>query len=493
MRTLRQLYFRCISTIADGIAEANHSPRQASTGKNMLSLDPKLIFRKAKSNVFCYEVDAANANLKRQKILHPIEAMVLSLFDGTRSTDSVSDIVESEVSLDPYRCKTFVANLTKKYRDLLVEDKSVSRHSPADFAIPDSKVDMNSFRLEEPACCVLLTTYQCSSNCAYCYANKTSAEDADEMDFEKATHIVDQLAECDVSLLYLGGGDPFRKKWVFELIEYIFVQTKIQLALSTKEYLSEGECERLSASGVRWMQVSIDSIDDEVNLHLVGRREYSVSAFKTIENLLNAGIEVSTNTVVTGLNLRGVLELVKRLLLHGVSKITLSRYYRSTFRHVDSLFVSDEDTDRLRNELAPIAEQSAVEINLPTGSTQKLGDKEMLQAFLDRSACSFGRTGTVITPSGKVIPCEQLPSREPFVMGDLTREHMLSVWNSDKLLSMLYPRRERFRDTPCEECEYFIDCVHRKGLCVRDIYKVRGVAQATDPRCPVAKSQVRLL
>ncbi|HWR83804.1 MAG TPA: radical SAM protein [Candidatus Deferrimicrobium sp.] len=404
--------------------------------------------------------------------------------------DEIISLLSSVTRVSREQAEAFMMNYLREVKDFLVEGMINDKYQPYDFIMPKSSVDMSHFRLKTPLSLVLLLTYRCSSHCLYCYANRDSREDLSEMGLAFAKAIVDQACDSKVQVMYLGGGDPFTRRWVFDLIEYINSKDII-LILSTKEYLTPNMCFRLADSGVLRMQVSIDSLKPESTEMLVGRKGYVAEAIHTIGNLQLAGITVSTNSVVTKYNVMDIPELVKYLVSAVIENIVLSRYYRSTYRHCDSLFVDDSDIAWLNDQIDKINKHNAI-VATPRLDSGNLTNQEKFAKFLSRARCAFGRMGLVITPSGKVIPCEQLPSKEPFLLGDLSKTTLNDVWQSDKVKSLLYPEKSYFLGRACYECEHYVKCVHEMGWCVRDVYKVYGSAWGIHPLCPKSNHNVRL-
>jgi MoaA/NifB/PqqE/SkfB family radical SAM enzyme len=54
-------------------------------------------------------------------------------------------------------------------------------------------------------------------------------------------------------------------------------------------------------------------------------------------------------------------------------------------------------------------------------------DANELEIFLKRPICSAGRTSMMIMPNGKVIPCEQLPCEDGFILGDVSVQSIMEV------------------------------------------------------------------
>jgi radical SAM protein with 4Fe4S-binding SPASM domain len=395
----------------------------------------------------------------------------------------------------PLQSENFVSEFINDYRSFLVEGEINDKYDPVDFVMPESDVDMSRLKLLAPISLGLILTYKCSSNCLYCYANRESKEDRNEMDYEFAKDIVDQAINVGVEEIYLCGGDPFintpqkSAKWIIKLIAHIN-RHNIQLILSTKEFLSLETCFSLARAGVKNMQISIDSHKEETADMLAGRKGFLQDALQSIENLRKAGIVPTTKSVVTKLNYRDIPGLVTTLINRGVKHITLTRYFRSIYRHDDDLFIDNEDILWLNQELDKLEIPGDVGIEYIKIKENK--DSNKMNKFLNRKFCPAGRTSLIISPSGKAIPCEQLPTKPPYVVGDFASESLLDIWKSEKLKDLMHPERSHFRGSECYDCEHFYQCVHQKGWCVMETYKVFNTTYGVHPECPKVRNKVRL-
>jgi radical SAM protein with 4Fe4S-binding SPASM domain len=101
-----------------------------------------------------------------------------------------------------------------------------------------------------------------------------------------------------------------------------------------------------------------------------------------------------------------------------------------------------------------------------------------------RAGCSAGRTNLGIAPNGRAVLCEQMPLIEPYFVGDLAKQSISEVWNSDELATFVYPPQERFVGTACFTCEDFAYCVHELGYCFRDALFAFNRLHAPPPTCP---------
>jgi radical SAM protein with 4Fe4S-binding SPASM domain len=314
-----------------------------------------------------------------------------------------------------------------------------------------------------------------------------------EISLVRLKEIIDEASKLKVNGIVFGGGEPFCRKDILEILEYT-IKKGISCCVSTKKYLDKETCERLKEIGLEKIQVSIDSIKKEKANFMAGSNFFYDEILETIKNLQRVGIKVRIKAVVTSYNISDIPSLILSLKNDGILDFHIVCYGRSIYRYHDSIFASQDEIQKLKNSIDQIKRENP-ELNLAFGGMEEekkmASEKEKWESFEKRAICSAGRSSLNILPDGRVTLCEQLPSRDEFCIGDLRKQSLLDIWNSDLLISFLRPERKRFIMTSCYDCEIFDDCNWVKGRCFRRAYQVFGSIFAPDPKCPKSGVNVR--
>jgi radical SAM protein with 4Fe4S-binding SPASM domain len=117
--------------------------------------------------------------------------------------------------------------------------------------------------------------------------------------------------------------------------------------------------------------------------------------------------------------------------------------------------------------------------------------------FQNRPYCSGGHWAMVVLPDGQCTVCEELYYNPTFLIGDLKKESILEVWNGEKLKTLIYPRREEFRGSPCFACKDFESCHANKGRCWKRALKAhsrkKNAEHWPDPYCPSSVREERII
>ena len=87
--------------------------------------------------------------------------------------------------------------------------------------------------------------------------------------------------------------------------------------------------------------------------------------------------------------------------------------------------------------------------------------------------------------------CEELYYHPAYIMGDLSQQSIMEMWNSEEALKICYPDQRTVLDGPCRDCPDFKECHIFPGRCVREAIKRFGQERHyyPSPRCPKAPSE----
>ena len=124
----------------------------------------------------------------------------------------------------------------------------------------------------------------------------------DDMTFEEAKTFIDQLLAADVFQINIGGGEPFIREDIWDILEYCHRHMMVTCVSTNGSLIDETTAKRLAAMPYNYLQVSLDGADEKTNDAIRGEGTYRF-AMNAIENLTKAGFKnLSINTVVTRSN-----------------------------------------------------------------------------------------------------------------------------------------------------------------------------------------------
>lgn len=103
--------------------------------------------------------------------------------------------------------------------------------------------------------------------------------------------------------------------------------------------------------------------------------------------------------------------------------------------------------------------------------------------------CSANISNMIVLPDGNVSICEQLYWHPHFIIGNVFKDCISSIWTSQKALSLWKQRKDSISETSrCKNCSDFSVCFENGNRCFANILKAYGVDNYDypDPRCIMA-------
>ena len=199
-----------------------------------------------------------------------------------------------------------------------------SQYDPLDFVIPEKIVDLSRKKIFRSISFIGHIPDDCMRRCIYCNIQKRSTCELTPFPLKLWKEIVQECSELGIVGAVLGGGDPFMHRYSTRIIHW-FIENGIHPFVSTKSLVSKRIASEIYNIGLQNIQVSIDAPFPELADSMVGTPHYYSQVIQSITNLIEAGIKVRINTVVTNRNYRVVPKLIRLLSELGVSSIGLSQ------------------------------------------------------------------------------------------------------------------------------------------------------------------------
>lgn len=482
-------------------------------GRKFLAVNREYVFRMDGKRAIFYPLDYYNTPVT---YLLPIESLALSLLDGRKSAQAISELFGALVPNSKRSLWSILDSLNEKAKTtalpggvgsggLIEVAESPIEHAPKfdsrEFITGLSDyIDVMSdpktrYRLQTPINVYIVPTHRCHTDCVYCYADKRKTK---EMPIERWRELIAEMAYLGIRLCSPDNGDTFARKDGIDIIECM-LEHKMHFLLSTKTHVPKAVVGRLLEAGLmekvngvipRKVQLSIDAIDEDLGMRLLNvkrsRHELNVNTFK---NFLSFGVMPTVKGVITGLNYHQPLKIVEYFHKLGGRVFNFVRYTRSFHRHSDRLFLKVDHLLRLREEFALIRDRFP-DIEL----SENLSDSPLTppvmtserknEMWAQRSGCGGGWHALGIGPDGRAFLCEQMAYEDPFLVGDASYQSIEKIWNNQKLIDFIHPSRKEFSSEICENCRDFESCIWGKGWCYRDAYYSYGKIHAPPPACP---------
>jgi radical SAM protein with 4Fe4S-binding SPASM domain len=387
-------------------------------------------------------------------------AFLLSLMDGTKSQEAAVDMV-IELGL---------ASVSQKKRILsdFIMTCSVYMENYSDgFIRPDmlslekllkiKQREINIFEYPLPRAALFHVTSSCDKACIYCYLDaKHTPLETDILSKNEIFKIIDQLRLLGISKIIYTGGEPFVRPDFIEILKYAS-KDGISNTVTTKHYFTEIEAEQIGKMKLVKIALSYDCHVNSIADFLSGKKGHARKMDTSIKRLLHYGVQLSIEPVVTGVNADVMEEFLSHLHEMGVDEVEFHRYVHAGGRHDDRLTLTPEQWAGVLK----LTEAKIIEDTHLYNETIERVDEE--DASLT-TGCVNGILSLSIMPNGKVVLCDHMPDVLEYCYGDLKKQSIEEIWSGEIRNNLIYPKKENFIDTPCENCEHFSICL-KKTAC----------------------------
>lgn len=427
--------------------------------------------------------------------LTPPQAIILALFDGTRRLRDVRRMVQDYAGgtdeLNDLKIRRALAQVeaSKGQSRFIVDAKPITADhevfDPRDFFIPHDEVEL-TVDLDKPIAMMWMPTSVCQTDCVYCYATRKTMEPSRLLTDQRVRELLDEAGDIGICTMNVDGGDALCRKNIAELLAYA-IGKRMSVDLSTKAYISRAMARDLVAAGIGIIQIGFDAPYPDLFDKTVGVTGHFHRTLESIKNCAEEGLSVRTNSILTAETHVHVRQLVHLLSTLPLVNWKIAPAFRTAHRHREGLLLSEQQKQWLREEVRQLQLEHGDKVQFECQSDyQALSSDERQRAFHDFPRCGIGRECIIITPDGKVSMCEQAPYAEEFIVGDVSQQSIVEVWQGEAMRKFKFPSADDFKGTACHGCEDFEDCYHKKGGCMILSVKAYATRFAPSPCCPKA-------
>lgn len=429
---------------------------------------------------FCIVIDEKRSVLE---VLHPAEALLLSLLDGCTAAAELADMLGTIYRLGPVEADKLVATTLKKTRAFLeasAPSRAVAlRYDPRSFMFPGyEELPGRSRPFEAPLCAVLVPTWQCNFRCRYCYFG-TGAQPNDVLDPATALRLVEEAAALGVVTLVIGGGEPLLYPHLTDLVAAASRNGMLPTFSTNGSLLTRARLEGLHQAGLRTLQISLDTADPEGHDWLTQSRGSFPKIVQAIREAKAIGLYVKVRSVITPANLDSVPALIDLLASLAVDEVDLGPVKCGSCEMDDTL-----DPVRIDGQaMEALGRMVAAGRARFPGGRLGFGDSETAwKAHADLAHCGNLTSSLIILPTGRVSACEMIRWADDLSYGDIHEASLAEIWLGPRHRALLAAAMSpAVIDPDCARCESLRHC--RTG-CLNRSRIASGSFWAKDPRCP---------
>lgn len=478
-------------------------------------LNPYYILKPDNGRAFLQVKDEVRAKESERYnvVLHPIFAMILSCFDGDDYESSINRAA-NYLQVDKTLVERFVKKITENKnfikitflgksvyfppRTIICSDteETLPRHQycPTDFNY--SRLNLSFGRHQMINDVMLMITTKCKTDCLYCYATKEKRDTI--LPLSIVEKIVNEAIQLRVRSVDIIGGDVFAHENWKDIVKLLY-ENGYTPFLSTKVELSESDISFLKSIGVKDIQISLDTLVKENLLKIVHRKEdYYNKILLTLDLLEKYNIDTFIHSIISNENsdiedMKSIYNYIKDKQNIKVWRIDPATYSipkgEKNFIHYRA---KSEDLLKLNLFFKSHSFNLPIRYSSLTLTGEKPAKRQIdsSEFFKDRRLCTANYSSLFVLPDGQVTICEQLYWNPHFIVGNIVKQSLAEIWNSEKALDLYYLQRDALSDkSRCKICKYFIDCRQKMGgVCWKEVISAYGPENwdFPDPTCPFA-------
>ncbi|MHA1626362.1 MAG: radical SAM protein, partial [Candidatus Asgardarchaeia archaeon] len=164
-------------------------------------------------------------------------------------------------------------------------------------------------KLSSPFLVVWNFTNLCNLKCKHCYQNAGRVS-PDELTIDEKLSLVEELADSGVVAIAFSGGEPLIHRDFWEVAKKASREGLFVAVATNGTMISPSIAKRMVEVGVRYAEVSLDSIDSRKHDQFRGVVGAFDRTVKGIKNLVKEGIFTCIATTVTKLNIKEIPEII---------------------------------------------------------------------------------------------------------------------------------------------------------------------------------------
>ncbi len=160
-------------------------------------------------------------------------------------------------------------------------------------------------------------TQACDLACVHCRASAQAWRNPLELTTEQGKRVIDDIAEMQVPVFVITGGDPLKRPDIYDLVEYASKRgVRTSLTPSATPLLTRAAIAELQKRGLARLAVSLDGPSPEIHdafRRVPGSYRWTLDAVRWAGEL---GLSVQINTTITRHNLQyldAMVDLLKSL------------------------------------------------------------------------------------------------------------------------------------------------------------------------------------
>jgi MoaA/NifB/PqqE/SkfB family radical SAM enzyme len=294
--------------------------------------------------------------------------------------------------------------------------------------------------------------------------------DPQELNIEEWRYLIDALSKFMVSgpiRLHFGGGEPFLKEGIFDLIQFS-TQKNFKTMVTSNGFLVDSKmASRISDSGLAHITFSLDSLEEKVHDYLRGRKGSQSRVLQAVKHINNLAKKptLGINCLISAVNLEGILPLARWVISNDKISGVIFQAVIQPFDTAldDQWYTKDMFSELWPKEIEKVEDVIDQLIGLKKSGNDKISNSpDQLEAFkmyfrnplefIKQTVCPMNSASLLINWFGQVHFCGLLPN-----IGNIREDPIEEI-----LLSKTSKDRQREMRLCNRNCNNKVNCFFKK-------------------------------
>lgn len=308
----------------------------------------------------------------------------------------------------------------------------------------------------------IAVTYQCNNRCLFCYAGCNSSEKLlkkktrkKEMSTKDLFLIIDMFKdEAKIPFFSFTGGEPLFRKDLEECISYAVSRDLSVNLVSNGTLITKERAASLFDAGLRTAQISLESWDEDMHNYVTGSAHAYKATLNGIQNLMDAGISVQTNTTIMNCTAGHMVKMPSFLKSIGIRRFAMNMFIPSgSGLYHEELFIPYNEIGSLVEEVRKEAFNEGLTFYWYSPTPFCMFNP--VAKGLGNKSCAACDGLISVSPSGELLPCSSWERS----VGNLLKKGFTKTWFSKEALKC---KNKGYAPAVCKTCSSFTAC---QGAC----------------------------
>jgi SynChlorMet cassette radical SAM/SPASM protein ScmE len=313
-------------------------------------------------------------------------------------------------------------------------------------------------------------TDKCNLRCKYCYHFTGPGNVNKDLPLQEWLTFLKELPECGATNVTLGGGEPFLRDDLKEIITGV-VENSLRFSMVSNGSLITDDIAKFIASTKKcdFIQISVDGSTPEIHDSCRGQGSFE-GAVRGIKILQKHKIPITVRVTIHHQNVHDLENIAKFLL----EDLKIPNFSTNSVGYI-GLCRKNANQTQLTTQDRMYAMQKLLELNKKYGKrvTSKAGPLTEAKIWLKmetakkegkqnpKSGCLGTCTGILkslsVRADGIIVPCSQMSHIE---LGLINQDSLLDVWYKHSELIRLRERNQKSLSDfeSCKNCDYVKYC-----------------------------------